>query len=421
MHDLARAFVLSNFSKVKQASVVNHDDMAGLLTKNDKSYERILLMCKGMSEFPADFNYPNLSLLILTDGDQLKFLADFYERMKKLEVVSFENMHTPLLPTTFEHSNRLQTLCLRSCSLMDDLSFLGTISNLEILSFAGCKIKKLPLATGKLRNLKLLDLTKCGDFCIDDGVFQKLVTLEELYMRACAIKFTDANCDELEILSKHLFALEMEFFENKPQPKHVSLKKLKRFRISIGCRLEDHIERYIVKNTLRLVADSHKLLEFKISELFEKTEELFLQVNNMNHLGDVSMHLSQHSFCNLRILYVRKCPDMTYLFTHEVAIGLKKLESFRVGHCPLLDVVVGGNRVVSGKELISSRDDEAVTSILSHKNNTLFPHVKYLALGYLPCLKRIGGTGDMPGMSDTTFSGATSVNNQFQVYMLSFL
>ncbi|GKB92922.1 probable disease resistance protein isoform X1 [Tanacetum coccineum] len=419
MHDLVRTFVLSNFSNVKQTSILNHNNMSGRLTKDaNESYERILLKCSGMSELPADFNYPNLSLLILTDGDKLKFPADFYDRMKKLEVVSYENMHTPLLPTAFEHSTRLRTLCLRSCSLMDDLSFLGSISNLEILSFAGCKIKKLPLAIGKLRNLKLLDLTECGDFCIDDGVFQNLVTLEELYMRACAIKFTDANCDELEILSKHLFALEMEFFENKPQPKHVSLKKLKRFKISIGCRLEDHMleKRYIFKNTLSLVADSHKLLECQISELFEKTEDLYLQVNNMNHLGDVSMHPCQHSFCNLRILYVNKCPDMKYLFTLEVAIGLKKLERLIVVHCPLLKVLVGGNRVVSGKEeLISSRDDEAVTSILSHKNNTLFPHVKYLRLLGLPCLKRIGGIGDMPGMSDKTFSGTTSVNNQFQL------
>ncbi|PWA96450.1 NB-ARC domains-containing protein [Artemisia annua] len=412
MHDLARAFVLSNFSKVKQASVVNHDDMARLLTKDaNESYDRILLRCTGMSEFPADFNYPNLSLLILNDGDKLKFPPVFYEGMKKLEVVSYEYMHTPLLPTTFEHSSQLRTLCLHSCSLMGDLSFLGSLSNLETLSLAGCSIEKLPWTIGNLRKLKLLALTDCGDLFIDDGVFQNLVSLEELYMRASYgrdIKFTDANCAELEILSQHLFALEMEFFENKPQPKQVSLQKLERFRISIGCRLKDYtldnLEMYIIKNRLRLVGDCKELVECKINELFEKTEELSLwRVKNMNHLGDVSMHPSQLSFCNLRELEVCWCPDMKYLFTLQVAIGLKKLERLSVVYCPLLEVVVGGNSVVE-------RDSQPSLGFQFHNlKEIIFPNLDFLSLGHLPCLKGIGGTGDTSSSSTTT-----SVNNQFQ-------
>ncbi|PWA93209.1 NB-ARC domains-containing protein [Artemisia annua] len=75
--------------------------------------------------------------------------------------------------------------------------------------------------------------------------------------------------------------LETEFYESKAQPKNVSFKKLERLRISIGCRLKEwglgKLEKYTIKNTLCLVADSHKLLECKINELFEKTEELICQ------------------------------------------------------------------------------------------------------------------------------------------------
>ncbi|PWA92782.1 NB-ARC domains-containing protein [Artemisia annua] len=427
MHDLVRSFILSNFSNVKQASVVNHDDMARLLTKDaNESYDRILLKCADMSEFPADFNYPNLSLLILTDWYKLKFPADFYERMKKLEVLSYEHKLTPLLPTTFEHSSQLRTLCLRSCWLKVDLSFLGSLSNLETLSLVDCSgIKKLPSTIGNLRKLKLLDLTNCDNLRIDDGVFQNLVRLEELYIRAYmgrAIKFTDANCAELEILSQHLFALEMEFYKSKAQPKNVSFKKLERFRISIGCTLEHNafckLERYIVKNTLCLLADSHKLLECKISELFEKTEELYLEVNNMNHLGVVSMHPSQHSFCNLRLLVVEKCPDMKYLFTLQVAIGLKKLERLLVDSCSLLEGLVGGNSVVSDKrvEAESERDSQPPLGFQFHNlKEIIFPNLDVLELTYLPCLKGIGRRGNMWSMShNTSSSTATSVNNQFQ-------
>ncbi|MFS8016346.1 putative AAA+ ATPase domain, P-loop containing nucleoside triphosphate hydrolase [Helianthus anomalus] len=117
MHDLVRAFVLSNFSKVKQASIANRDNIsAKCLAEN--SYERILLKWAGMSGFPSDINYTNLSLLILMDGYELsKFPEDMAKIMKKLEVVSYENMGIPVLPKTFEHSTKLRTLCLRSCSL----------------------------------------------------------------------------------------------------------------------------------------------------------------------------------------------------------------------------------------------------------------------------------------------------------------
>ncbi|PWA38641.1 NB-ARC domains-containing protein [Artemisia annua] len=420
-HDL---FVMSNFSKVKQASVVNHEDMAGLLTKyaND-SYDRILLMCTGMSEFPAYFNYPNLSLLILKDGDKLKFPPDFYERMKKLEVVSYENMNTPLLPKTYEQSTQLRTLCLRSCSLMDDLSFLGNLSNLETLTIADCNLVKLPSTIGNLRNLKLLDLLGCGDLCIDDGVFQNLASLEELYMRAYegrAIKFTDANCAELEILSQHLFALEMEFCESKVQPKNLSFKQLERFRISMGCKLS-HNKCRSFRNELYLKADCKELLECKINVLFEKTDELLLQVNNMNHLGDT--HPFQDSFYNLRVLRVNQCEHLTYLFTFQVAIGLKKLERLVLIGCPLLEVLVGGNSVVSDKrvDLEFERDTQPPLGCQFHNlKEIIFPNLDELYLKDLPCLKGIGGTGDMWSMSHKA-SSSTTVNNQFQVCMLSIL
>ncbi|KAI7744912.1 LOW QUALITY PROTEIN: hypothetical protein M8C21_016652 [Ambrosia artemisiifolia] len=272
-----------------------------------------------ISEIPLDFNYPNLSLLIMMDGDDLhKFPLHIYEKNDKLEVASYEEMGIPLLPTMFEHSTKLRTLCLRSCLLNDDISFLGSLSNLEALSIVDCGLRRLPSMIGMLKKLKLLDLTGCADLRIDDGVLQNLHSLEELYMRAdeySCIMFTDANCEELEILSQQLFALELEFFENKAQLNKMSFEKLERFRISIGSelvKLEDD-KKYSFKNTIKFVGDCNELLECKISELFEETEELHLKVNDMNHLENVvSMH---HSFSSLKVLYVSGCKELTYLFT----------------------------------------------------------------------------------------------------------
>ncbi|KAM0058471.1 putative P-loop containing nucleoside triphosphate hydrolase, leucine-rich repeat domain superfamily [Helianthus debilis subsp. tardiflorus] len=223
MHDLVRDFVLSKFSVVKQASIVSHDNNFSDLLEEDESYERLLLKCGSMLEFPTHFNHKNLKLLKLMDGDKLlKFPEDFYTSMKKLEVLSYMNMHQPLLPQCMTN---LRALCLRSCSLVDnDVSILGDLISLEVLNLAGCGIHKLPSKLGNLKRLKLLDLSGCVSLYIDDGVFENLNQLEELYMGVCqesCIRFSDTNCDELKILSRKLFALELEFFNNKAQPVNV--------------------------------------------------------------------------------------------------------------------------------------------------------------------------------------------------------
>lgn len=130
-----------------------------------KYCQRIFLNCTGMSEFPRDFSYPNLALLKLIRRDMLlKFPEDFYGRMVKLEVVAYEMMYAPLLPVSLQYSIKLRTLSLSSCSLkISNLSILGNLINLEILSFANCQLQKLPSTIGKLSKLKLLDLTGCDD------------------------------------------------------------------------------------------------------------------------------------------------------------------------------------------------------------------------------------------------------------------
>ncbi|KAD7478953.1 hypothetical protein E3N88_02089 [Mikania micrantha] len=345
MHDLVRLFVLNKVSDVKQASFMNyHDDN----NSHRYSCERILLNCSNMTEFPVDFtNYPNLSMLMLMHGNEhLKFPQDIYQRMEKLEVVSYENMYVPSSLLTFQHSiTKLRTLRLRSCRFInDDISLIGSLSNLETLTLVDCRISRLPRVMGNLKKLKLLDLTKCVDLRIDDGLFENLAGLEELYMKPyydSPIRFTKINYEELEILSHCLFALEVELFGNKVKPKNMSFKNLERFKISIGCnlkKLEDG-QGNALTNTIQLVGDCNELSQFKISEIFNKTERLYLQVNEMNQLEDI---LTQHQepFSNLTVLHVSECANLTYLFTVDVASGLKKLERLIISDCPVMRTLI---------------------------------------------------------------------------------
>ncbi|KAD7476976.1 hypothetical protein E3N88_00112 [Mikania micrantha] len=350
MHDLVHAFVLGVVSKSDRAWIINHSDVTQLAAKEEmmrESCKRMSLTCMGMSEFPQDFKYPNLSLLQLMKGEfSLKFPDDFYENMKSLQVIAYYNMQHPLLPRSLHCSTNLKSLCLYECILMFDFSFVGDLVNLEVLSFAHCDIHKLPSAIGKLVKLKLLDLTGCENLRIDNGVFKNLKKLEELYMRVSSyenVRFTESNIKEVAMLSKQLFALEVEFVEKENLFEFFSFEKLDKFKIAIGGYFDSYeIEEDPFVNKLKLVSDCKRdLHDCKIIELFKKTEHLDLQVKDM--IGLEEFHYDQHSFSSLKELEVDGCSNLKYLFPICVANGLKKLEKLTVERCDVLEALINND------------------------------------------------------------------------------
>ncbi|KAI7749419.1 hypothetical protein M8C21_002695, partial [Ambrosia artemisiifolia] len=283
-------------------------------------------------------------------------------RMKKLEVVSYLNMHRPFLPQCLTN---LRALCLRSCSLMHNkVSILGDLINLEVLDLAGCGINKLPSKIGQLRRLKLLDLSGCVNLHIDNGVFENLKQLEELYMGVCeasSVRLSDTNCDELKILSRQLFALELEFFNNKAQPVNVSFENLERFKISMGRSLEKRWRSdrsdgyYSFKNTLILKTSCSELRECKINELFRKTEILQLEVlipklekltitsmESLKEIWECEITTSEGEVNNifmLREIEMSDCRSVVNLFPNNPMRLLTHLEELSVIKCGSIEVL----------------------------------------------------------------------------------
>ncbi|KAM0013755.1 putative P-loop containing nucleoside triphosphate hydrolase, leucine-rich repeat domain superfamily [Helianthus debilis subsp. tardiflorus] len=376
LHDLVLAFVLARVSK---SWIVNHGDVSTWgRDEMNESCKRMSLTCMGMSEFPRDFKYPDLSFIQLVDGDQsLKFPEDLYASMENLKVIAFYKMQYPPLPTSLQFSTNLKSLCLHKCKLMSDWSYIGDLVNLEVLSLAYCGINKLPSKIGNLRKLKLLDLTRCDNLHIDDGVFINLVKLEELYMRCSnwkRIHLTDANLEELKILSCQLCALEVEFHDMN-HIKDLSFEKLDKFKISIGCPYVETIISF--KTTLQLNLRLHRsdLVDYKIHELVKKSESLRLSMKHMSHLEDfVPVNpYDQSFFLYLRDFHVEYCGNLKYLFPTHVTRGLRKLERLTISSCYVLEAVVHDyNGEINGKgEMI------------------IFEELKYLSLRGLPKLVRL--------------------------------
>ena len=88
-----------------------------------------------------------------------------------------------LLPSSLQFLRNLLILHLDHSQNFDNISVIGKLLNLEILSFRDSFIEELPEEIGGLVNLKLLDLTRCHDLKrIAPGVISALVQLQELYM-----------------------------------------------------------------------------------------------------------------------------------------------------------------------------------------------------------------------------------------------
>ncbi|CAI9261481.1 unnamed protein product [Lactuca saligna] len=376
MHDLVRAFVLDMYCKAEHASIVNHGNMSGWPKNNmNNSCKTISLTCDSIFEFPGDLKFPNLTVLKLMHGDKsLRFPHDFYKGMEKLQVISYDEMKYPLLPSLPQCSINLRVLHLHQCSLkMFDCSSIGNMLNLEVLSFAKSCIEWLPSTIGNLKKLRLLDLRDCNGLRIEQGVLKKLVELEELYI-GNAYGFRDDNCNEMAERSNNLYALEFEFFNNNAQVKNMSFENLEQFKISVGRSLDGNISKssHSYENTLQLVTNKCEILDSKLNELFVKTEVLCLSVDCMNELEDVevkSTHPRQSSsFCNLRVLIVSQCGMLTYLFKLCVANTLSNLEHMEVYECDSMEELINNGTDGSGKDTI------------------LFPKLKFLSLGGLPKL-----------------------------------
>ncbi|CAH1435987.1 unnamed protein product [Lactuca virosa] len=418
MHNLVRSFVLNMFSEVEHASIVNHGDMPWWPeTANDMNSlcKRISLTCKGMSAFPEDLTFPNLSILKLMDGDEsLRFPEGFYGEMENLQVISYDNMKQPFLPQSLQCSN-VRVLHLHHCSLMFDCSSIGNLLNLEVLSVANSAIKLLPSTIGNLKKLRLLDLTNCVGLCIANGVFRNLVKLEELYMRVDdrdsffvkvddrkTISFMDDNYNEMEERLENISVLEFEFFQNSAQPKNISFDNLEQFKISVGRSLKGAFRKskHSFENTLQLVTNKRELLGSRMNELFEKTDMLCLSVDDMNDLGDIevkSLHPSRFSsFYNVRVLVISECVGLRYLFTLAVAKDLKNLEHLEVYSCDNME------------ELIHSENgvEETIT----------FPKLKFLSLICLPNLLGLCCNANIIELPQLLELGLATIPNFTSIY-----
>ncbi|THF95178.1 probable disease resistance protein At4g27220 [Camellia sinensis] len=265
MHDVVRDVAISIAAKEKHGFMTIHGAKSREWPKK-AAYEHstsILVMSNEIVEFPGGLRCSKLEFLLIEClNSSLKIPSNFFERMAELKVLELRIMYKiSLLPSSLQFLSNLLTLHLGYCQKFDNISVIGKLLNLEILSFSDSNIEELPKEIGGLVNLKLLDLTSCGELKrIAPGVISVLVQLQKLYMGGCGIIWDqegeeggeNASLREFESLS-NLNTLEINIQDALRLPRIPLFSKLTKYSILIGFHAGTTIVEEFIKRFRKLL------------------------------------------------------------------------------------------------------------------------------------------------------------------------
>ncbi|KAM7519549.1 hypothetical protein LguiB_018511 [Lonicera macranthoides] len=428
MHDVVRDVGLSIASKDGHGYMVQHETNLKEWPQIDKHspHTAISLYSNEMRGLPAGLDCPNLMLLNFVGTQRnLEVSADFFEGMKELRVINFGVEYIASLPTSFRFLLNLRVLCLESCGFLDNLSLIGGLKKLEILSFFDSKQVFLPSEVGELGNLKLLDL-RCrfsnrGDINwftkIPLGVLSRLRKLEELYMGRYFVQRHDQeNCatiSELNSLSclkrlqittrkgneyllklkdfqfqnlieydfsmwyykKSAYYPEYQFGENSLLLRGVNRIVILENNIIVLLRRTRKVSLKQVRDLKNVVKDLDEdegfvhLETLEISNCDEVEYFMDAQICHGSHLERDS--IQPPSLGNLRVLTLTFCGAIKGMFKKSVVKCLVQLQKLEVTYCYVIEGII----LAEGGEENQETQDKIV-----------LPKLNYLALYSLPKL-----------------------------------
>ncbi|GMP65373.1 hypothetical protein CsSME_00026195 [Camellia sinensis var. sinensis] len=289
----------------------------------------ISLTDNNILELPEGLECPKLQMLLLGENEEFEVIPnEVFEGMVGLKVLDLSErigVHSllPVFPGASSHRPRiltlpsslnllanLRTLHLDRCRL-GNLSLIGKLKKLEILSFFVSDIKELPMEIRELSNLRLLDLSFCQKLkTIPANLLSHLFRLEELYMGGSFRKWEDGGSSkaclaELQSLS-HLSILCVELKHMGCFPENLLLPSLAKFEITIGY---DSMNCY--PNSRNLYLRDTALVE-GIKALFGTTENLTLYCATKG-LTNFLPGIDQKGLNGLKTLNIISADEMIHL------------------------------------------------------------------------------------------------------------
>ncbi|KAK9024508.1 hypothetical protein V6N11_004667 [Hibiscus sabdariffa] len=319
MHDLVREVALWIASPGKEISFAIKSEVAETLPNvgSLKHYTAISFKSNQTRELPEGLAFPNLKIFL---HGGVGISGEILQGMKALQVFALDDGW--ISPAAFQCQSKLRTLKLYRCNL-SDISMLGRLKALEILSLNRSGIIELPNEIGDLENLRLLDLSNCAILQrIPHNLIGRLSNLEEVYLHGCRwIKWATENSTaeeesysslwELNLLPK-LDVLSLDI-SCQHLPDGFVFRQLRSFKVCIGKQLQvlfwkSDFETCPISRCLRI---ENSVDAFK--QLLEDVESLELQRVGGHRNLVPSLDFGQGGFNKLTSLHLEGCASLKCL------------------------------------------------------------------------------------------------------------
>ncbi|PHT43433.1 hypothetical protein CQW23_17458 [Capsicum baccatum] len=343
MHDVVRDVAIYIASEGEHKFMINHKVNSEEFPRKDsyKQYSHMSIVANKFDERPRPIFCPKLKLLMLNlcFEEGFKLQDSFFDGMSKLNVIRLSGYDQDSIlsfPSSIQRLSNLRTLCLSNLRL-NDMSVIGELVSLEILSIRDSYFEELPVEIGNLANLIMLEYQNTWygrHMRISPGVLSRLVRLEELHMvgvEDCSY----STLRELESLSR-LTALTLHEYSLDVIYSNLGLSsKLTQYTLKVG---GGDIENSIMENYNKIIAlevtkstplgDWIRLL-LRDSEFVRSSgkgsKNVVVELKNVKdlRLGDcdsLNIHYQNNiSFPKLERLEVRFCDHLRHLFRASLA------------------------------------------------------------------------------------------------------
>ncbi|XP_048135744.1 uncharacterized protein LOC115726483 [Rhodamnia argentea] len=376
IHDLVREFVASFASTNRPLLILKDKDKweTTLSEERLKICEAICFPYVDLEELPKELICPELRIFLLLENERSLEISDsYFNSMKNLMALDLSGIRLGRSPSPFQFMENLHTLCVDDCSV-EDVSVLGKLKGLQILSLQHSDIQQLPKQIGQLTKLRLLDLDYCSKLqIIEPGVLGRLTKLEELYMKNSFDQWsageqtpaTNAGLIELNNM-KNLRTLHVSIRNPSALPRDLDVEKLTKYKIRIGDarRWRDYEGSRMLE--LNLDGTSDVLRKECIQSILAKADDLFLY--KLDRTEKSISALSSKGFPKLKHLHVGHSPSFRYILEWSSLPTFEALETL------LLDNLVNLEKICTKNISIGSFSTLKVVRVEDcNKMEVLFP------------------------------------------------
>ncbi|KAM3288826.1 putative disease resistance protein [Capsicum chacoense] len=202
MHDVVRDVAIDIASEGDHIFMVSHDVTSKEFPRKDsyEQYSHISIVASEFDELHKPISCPRLKLLMLKlcFEDGFKLQDDFFDGMSGLNVLilrGYDRNSILPFPSSIQRLSNLRTLYLSNLRL-DDISIIGELVTLEILSIRDSYLEELPVEIRNLTNLIVLKirLEELHMLEVEDCSYSTLRELESL-SRLTALTLDECSVD----------------------------------------------------------------------------------------------------------------------------------------------------------------------------------------------------------------------------------